>query len=104
LQAPPQLILMAGVYGAGKSHYLREIQRDIDLTRVVYVDPDRIRWMLPETVEYVRENPWTVGERTQRESLYLSELIQRVALSRRLTTVVDGSLQVGGERGTMRRS
>lgn len=72
------LVMMAGPIGAGKStiaHLLFDSQQ-----KVIVVDMDYIRERLPESETYRRESPELFGQKTQRESGYIAELVVRVSL------------------------
>ncbi|MHB1952554.1 MAG: zeta toxin family protein [Sulfobacillus sp.] len=84
------VVFMAGCYGAGKTHYIGRCQR---FTSFIKVDPDRIRYFLPEMRGWLQENPLTAGERSNPEVRYLSELLQRMFLELGYDLLVDGSLK-----------
>lgn len=91
----PHIIYMGGCYGSGKGHVLRHLNTNnkINLNNYIYVDPDKIRSHIPEYEKYLRENPWTAGEKTSKEVGYICELIQMHALVNNYNIIVDGSLQ-----------
>ena len=90
----PKLILMAGCYGSGKSHTISHLKNTnmFNIDDFVYIDQDKIRFKIPEINQYISDDPWTAGEKTQIESGYLSEIIQRKILSMGSNLIVDGSL------------
>lgn len=91
----PHIIYMGGCYGSGKGHVLRHLNTNnkISLNNYIYVDPDQIRSYIPEYDKYLKENPWTTGEKTSREVGYICELIQMHALVNNYNIIIDGSLQ-----------
>lgn len=91
----PKLIFTAGCYGAGKSNVMKYLESNgkINLTDYVYVDQDKIRPLIPEYENYLSENPMSAGFKTNKETGYLSELIQLYALENNYNLIVDGSLR-----------
>lgn len=98
----PVIVFLAGPYGSGKSHLLRHPELSFRLSSLVpsgrssewlHIDPDAVRRRLPELPQYLREDPWTAGARTHAEATYIAETLERLALSRGLNIIVDGSLQ-----------
>jgi len=89
----PWIVFTAGVYGAGKSHTIKELQ-SLDCfppgSSFVKVDPDEIRRCLPEFPLYPSH---VAGEFTQKEAGMVAELLTDVALSSGKNVVVDGSLR-----------
>ena len=93
---PPWIIFTAGVYGAGKSHTIKRLQRNgcfPSSTSFVTVDPDEIRRLLPEFSTYIEKVPLLAGEYTQKESGMIAELLTDIALSNNFNVLVDGSLK-----------
>lgn len=91
----PKLIFTAGCYGAGKSNVMKylESRGKINLSEYVYVDPDKMRPCIPEYNDYLKDNPLSAGFKTNKETNYLSELIQLHALENMFNLIVDGSLR-----------
>lgn len=90
-----KLIFTAGCYGAGKSNlmkYLNNLNK-INLSDYVYSDQDKLRIFIPEYQEYLLTNPLTAGFKTNKETGYLSELIQLYALENGYNLIIDGSLR-----------
>lgn len=90
-----KLIFTAGCYGAGKSNlmkYLNKIEK-IDLSEYVYSDQDKLRIFIPEYQNYLDEDPLSAGFKTNKETGYLSELIQLYALENGYNLIIDGSLR-----------
>jgi len=100
--ASPWMIFTAGAMGSGKSHALRQISFEgvTALKDMVNVDPDKIKYQLPEMTEYIVRNPGpfprddqiVAGVATHNESGFLQELIVRELMERRKHIIVDGSL------------
>ncbi|MGK3746402.1 MAG: adenylylsulfate kinase-like enzyme [Bacillariaceae sp.] len=93
---PPWIIFTAGVYGAGKSHTIKRLQRNgcfPSNKSFVTVDPDEIRQLLPEFSTYIEKTPLLAGEYTQKESGMIAELLTDTALSNNFNVLVDGSLK-----------
>ena len=91
----PTIIFMAGVMGAGKSHSLRYLDQreDFYLSDYVVIDPDRIKYQLPEMSDFIQDNPLTAGTLTHKESGHIAEIIQNEALRKHFPIIVDGSLR-----------
>lgn len=90
----PWIVFTAGPMGAGKSHVIRWLlsRGDFPLDAFVLVDPDRVRWALPEMQSYVDFDRTTAGAKTNKESGYVCEIIVREALRQSKPVFVDGSL------------
>ena len=77
----PWLIFTAGAMGAGKSHTIKMLQGFgcCSLTSMVKVDPDTVKYQLPEMQEYIKRNPGPdpdervifAGHATHNESAFL---------------------------------
>lgn len=91
----PWVVFTAGAMGAGKSHVVRFLVRERLLPFECYlpVDPDAIKYMLPEMQGYLARDPRTAGARTHMESAYVQELVQHVGFVRGLPLIIDGSLR-----------
>ena len=81
--------------GAGKGWVMNWMsQRDIlPLRRVVHVDPDRFKRLMPEWPSYMSRDPKCAGTLCHRESGTLAELAQALAMDQRCHVWVDGSLR-----------
>lgn len=81
----PWVIFTAGAMGAGKSHTIKMLQAFgcCALTAMVKVDPDMVKYQLPEMQEYIRRNPGPdpdaniilAGHATHNESAFLQVLM-----------------------------
>ena len=76
-----KIIIVCGCYGSGKNYMVNLLQKDLlNANEYVHVDLDEVRQQIPEYLSYVKENPWTAIYKTNRESGYIVELIQKHAL------------------------
>lgn len=91
----PWLVFTAGCMGAGKGHTMHWLfEHDLfPLDAFVKVDPDSLRVLLPETQEYIRQNPRNAGFLTQKEVGYISEVLTMDALNLGKNVLIDGSLR-----------
>lgn len=94
-QTKKRIIFTGGCYGAGKSNVLKQLQKEnkINLNDYVCVDQDKMRDQIPEYETYLKENYYTAGFRTNKETGYMSEIIQLHALSNGYNLIVDSSLR-----------
>lgn len=98
----PWIVFTAGAMGAGKSHSIKRLQaRGLHaLDDMVKVDPDTVKYQLPEMQEYISRNPGPnpsaelilAGLATHNESAFLQEMIVSELLERSKHLIVDGSL------------
>ena len=98
----PWGIFTAGAMGAGKSHTIKMLEAFgcCSLTSMVKVDPDTVKYQLPEMQEYIKRNPGPdpdsniilAGHATHNESAFLQELIVREMLEENKSMIIDGSL------------
>ena len=91
----PWLVYTCGPMGAGKGWVMNWMsQRDIlPLRRVVHVDPDRFKRLMPEWPSYMSSDAKCAGTLCHRESGTLAELAQALAMDQRCHVWVDGSLR-----------
>ena len=89
------LVFTAGPMGAGKGHTLNWLQEQglFPLDSFVQVDPDNIRFLLPEFTEYIKIDPATAGYMTQKEVGYLTEILTLDALRKKKNVLEHGSLR-----------
>ena len=66
----PWIVFLAGGMGVGKTHVLRwaNEKKYFDASRYVFVDPDKIRYRLPEIGGYMLKDRTTMGAMTQMEA------------------------------------
>ncbi|CAM9804924.1 unnamed protein product [Ectocarpus fasciculatus] len=91
----PWIVFTAGAMGAGKSRTINWMSENgyFPLPDIVTVDPDLFKASFPEWPEYLRHCPDTAGSLTRRESGYLVEIAQELAMSQMKNVWVDGSLR-----------
>lgn len=89
------VVYTAGCMGAGKSHTMKWLQNNsyFPLDSFVYVDPDRIRYRLPEMKRYVEIDANTSGLLTHKESGLIAEILTKAALQQGKNILIDGSLR-----------
>jgi len=91
----PWLVYTAGPMGAGKSHTIRYLHKinAFPLDRFVWVDPDKIKSVLPDMPLYIHYNKKQAGVLTHRESGFIAEIIELEAMKQNKCVLVDGSLR-----------
>lgn len=94
-QSSPWLVYTCGAMGAGKGYVLHWLSEHayFPLEDIVHIDPDGFKNMMPEFKGYVARDRDTAGSMTHRESGYLAEIAQEVAMERRQHVWIDGSLR-----------
>lgn len=91
----PWLIFTAGAMGSGKSHLMGWLDKWglFPLASFVQVDPDKIRYQLPEWEEYLARDPTKAGTLTHKEAGFIAELLTLEGLRQGKNVIVDGSLR-----------
>lgn len=91
----PWLVFTAGAMGAGKSRAMKWLDETghFPLASFVQVDPDVIRYQLPEMSGYLQRDMATAGIMTHREAGYIAEILTLRALQEGRNVLVDGSLR-----------
>jgi len=91
----PWVVFTAGAMGAGKGYVVRWMDTNgyLPLDKFVVVDPDQIRQMLPEWGDYVKHEPESAGDKTQKEAGHIAEILGYKALRHRYRVIFDGSLR-----------
>jgi predicted kinase len=81
--------------GAGKSHTMRTLVENghFPLLAFVNVDPDRIRYFIPEFHIYLEQNAELAGELTRKEAGFIAEILTLAGLHAGKNVLVDGSLR-----------
>lgn len=89
-QKLPWIIYTCGCYGAGKTHTLKglKLYKETD----VHIDPDKIKYMLPETKVYIQENSVEFNKKVQKEATFIASLIENYSLEKNYSITIDGSL------------
>ena len=90
-----KFIFTSGAYGSGKSFVINQLYKlnKINLTKYIYIDPDKIRLDLPEYQELTKSNPFGACEQTNQEVFYIGELIRFHAIFEGLDVIYDSSLR-----------
>lgn len=91
----PWIFFTCGPFGAGKSHSIRFLHEHgvLDLEEYIYIDPDKIKFELPEAKEYIKKDPLNAGTLLHKESTFLSLMIQYITLDEGKAMIIDGSLK-----------
>lgn len=91
----PWIIFTAGAMGAGKGFVMKFLtsQDVIDLEQYTLIDPDAIKYTLPEMREYIEVNKSTAGSQTHQESGYIQEIALETGLRASRNLWIDGSLR-----------
>ena len=91
----PWMVFTAGAMGAGKSFTMRKLaERNLfGLNHFMRVDPDAIKYMLPEMEGYLARDRSSAGTMVHDESTFVSELVQGEGLAESKHLLVDGSLR-----------
>ncbi|AYV75639.1 MAG: hypothetical protein Terrestrivirus2_147 [Terrestrivirus sp.] len=89
------IIFMTGCYGSGKSYVLETLFANnfLERNKYVYVDIDYIRTLLPEIKEQMNNllSFHDIVEKTNCESKYIAEIIERKAIIENYNVIIDGS-------------
>eukprot|EP00927_Polykrikos_kofoidii_P055448 TRINITY_DN4969_c0_g1_i3.p1 TRINITY_DN4969_c0_g1~~TRINITY_DN4969_c0_g1_i3.p1 ORF type:complete len:639 (+),score=56.05 TRINITY_DN4969_c0_g1_i3:232-1917(+) len=93
--ALPWILFSCGPMGAGKGFAIRYLSRVgvLPLEKLVHIDPDHYKQMMPEWEGYKSRDAGQAGTMCHKESGFLQELATEVALMNRQNVWVDGSLQ-----------
>jgi len=96
-QEHPWIVYTCGAMGAGKGYTMRWMSANdyFPLENVVRIDPDHFKMVMPEWEGYIRRDKYSAGSMTHRESGFIQEIAQEVALRSRQNIWVDGSLRDG---------
>jgi hypothetical protein len=91
----PWIIYTCGCYGSGKSHVIRYLDSidNLKQSEYIYIDPDQIKFKLPESSGYIKFDNINAGTLLHNESVYIAGLIEYYSLSCKYPVIVDGSLQ-----------
>eukprot|EP00321_Phaeocystis_globosa_P008645 CAMPEP_0118847456 /NCGR_PEP_ID=MMETSP1162-20130426/92975_1 /TAXON_ID=33656 /ORGANISM="Phaeocystis Sp, Strain CCMP2710" /LENGTH=759 /DNA_ID=CAMNT_0006779647 /DNA_START=476 /DNA_END=2755 /DNA_ORIENTATION=- len=95
-QPRPWIVYTCGPMGAGKGYVLGWMSRSgyFPLENIVHVDPDHFKRLMPEWPGYTARSD-RAGNFCHRESGYLQEIAQEVAMQNSQNVWVDGSLRDG---------
>lgn len=92
-------IYMCGIFGSGKTKTLKWMNENkmIDLDSFVLIDPDKIKHLLPEFSDLLKDDLKNgtkhASKAVHKESTYISLLIEKKAIDMGVNYIVDGSLQ-----------
>eukprot|EP00811_Abedinium_folium_P012793 NODE_2187_length_2270_cov_6.796547.p1 GENE.NODE_2187_length_2270_cov_6.796547~~NODE_2187_length_2270_cov_6.796547.p1 ORF type:complete len:701 (-),score=128.98 NODE_2187_length_2270_cov_6.796547:167-2047(-) len=94
-QTHPWIVFSCGAMGCGKSYTLQKLSErgHFPFENIVCVDPDFLKSLMPEWEGYRRTGRGDAGTMVHRETCYIAEICQEVALARRQNIWVDGSLR-----------
>eukprot|EP00299_Pterocystis_sp_00344_P016292 c8172_g1_i2.p1 GENE.c8172_g1_i2~~c8172_g1_i2.p1 ORF type:complete len:673 (+),score=132.56 c8172_g1_i2:48-2066(+) len=102
-RASPWVLYTCGPMGAGKGYALSWMSANgyLPLEHIVHVDPDHFKELMPEWKLYQKHSPnkEEIGTMCHKESCYLAEIAQEVAMRNRQHIWVDGSLRDGAWYG-----
>lgn len=92
---PQRFIFTSGAYGSGKSFIISQLYKlnKINLSKYIYIDPDKIRLELPEYQELIKSDPFNACDITNQEVFYICELIRLHAMFEGLDVIYDSSLK-----------
>lgn len=81
--------------GVGKSHTMQSLHSKglLDLSTFIIIDPDEIRYQLPEYHAYNVIHPLHACTLTQKEAGYIAELLILASLESGRNVLVDGTLK-----------
>jgi Zeta toxin len=95
LRQRPWIIFTAGPMGVGKGYVLTQLhQRNLmNLDDFVKIDPDLIKFELPEMTGYLQKDRATASTKLHRESTQMADIIFEYAITNSMSILVDGSLR-----------
>jgi hypothetical protein len=90
----PWFISLCGPFGVGKSHLIRTFDViNVNKEEAVYIDPDKIKYDLPEAKDLIEKDPLNAGSLLHKESTFIALLINNIALEYSFIIISDGSLR-----------
>jgi hypothetical protein len=91
----PWIVFTAGPMGVGKGYVLTQLQQAnlFDVSSFVKIDPDLIKYELPEMVGYLQKDRATAASKLHRESTQMADIIFEYAVTNSMSILVDGSLR-----------
>jgi Zeta toxin len=95
LRQRPWIIFTAGPMGVGKGYVLTQLQQSqrMNLDDFVKIDPDLIKFELPEMTGYLQKDRETASTKLHRESTQMADIIFEYAITNSMSILVDGSLR-----------
>jgi len=93
-QHRPWVVFTCGAMGAGKGYTMSWLSRHniFPLEHIVHIDPDNFKTVMPEWKGYTEANPEEAGAMCHKESGFLQEIAQEVAMARSQNVWIDGAL------------
>lgn len=93
-QYRPWVVFTCGAMGSGKGHTMSWLSRHdvLPLEHIVYIDSDHVKCLMPEWKGYTEFNSETAGTMCHKESGYVTEIAQEVAMLGSQHVWIDGSL------------
>ena len=93
----PWIVYTCGPMGAGKGYALSWMSEMgyFPLEQIVHVDADHFKTCMPEWAGYVERDAAAAGTMCHKESGFLQEIAQEVAMSQGQNVWIDGSLRDG---------
>lgn len=91
----PWIFFTCGPFGAGKTHSLRYLDKQgvLNLDEYIHIDPDKLKYELPEAQEYILKDPLNAGTNLHKESTFLALMLQYIVLEEGRPMIIDGSLR-----------
>ena len=96
-QPRPWIVYTCGAMGTGKGFVMSWMSEAgiFPLEQIVHIDPDHFKRIMPEWDPYVARDAEQAGTQCHRESGYIQEIAQEVAMRHSQHVWVDGSLRDG---------
>jgi len=93
-QNRPWVVFTCGAMGSGKGYTMSWLSKHniFPLEHIVHIDPDYFKTMMPEWQGYIAADSEEAGTMCHKESGYLQELTQEVAMMGSQNIWIDGSL------------
>lgn len=95
ISCSPWMVFTAGSMGVGKSFTMSWLGKKklFPTHQFIFIDPDEIRSLLPEYKYYLNNDHESLGNLTQKEAGYISEILVNVSLQSNFNVLMDGSLR-----------
>lgn len=93
-QHRPWVVFTCGAMGSGKGRTMSWLSRHdiLPMEHIVYIDPDHVKTLMPEWKGYTQFNAEAAGTMCHKESGFVTEIAQEVAMLGSQHVWVDGSL------------
>mmetsp|Transcript_23884 Transcript_23884/g.36920 ORF Transcript_23884/g.36920 Transcript_23884/m.36920 type:complete len:418 (+) Transcript_23884:27-1280(+) len=91
----PRIVFTSGAMGVGKGYVLSTVSSVglFPLGEYVKIDPDMLKYELPEFAGYLEADAPSAATKLHRESTQMADVLFEYALARKLPLLVDGSLK-----------